>query len=58
MIEAILKITAMGFVLHKNAYLRDPWNVIDFIIVVSGYVINFKSLGCLILQHILQRVKN
>ena len=27
----------MGFLL-KKAYLRDRWNVIDFIIVVSGWV--------------------
>ena len=36
-IEATLKIFAMGFVLHKHAYLRDGWNFIDFIIVTTGY---------------------
>ena len=36
LIEAVIKILAMGFVLHKYAYLRDPWNVLDFIIVISG----------------------
>jgi voltage-dependent calcium channel L type alpha-1D len=25
-IEAIIKVIAMGFVTHKNSYLRDGWN--------------------------------
>ena len=36
-IEAIMKIIVKGFVLHKNSYLRDPWNVLDLIIVISSY---------------------
>jgi len=36
LIEAILKIVAMGFVIHGKSYLRDGWNVVDFIIVVTG----------------------
>lgn len=27
----------MGFVIHKKSYLRDPWNLLDFGIVVTGY---------------------
>lgn len=34
--EAILKIIAYGFVLHSGAYLRNGWNVLDFVIVVIG----------------------
>jgi hypothetical protein len=34
--EACLKIIAMGFILHKNAYLRNGWNIIDAIVVFSG----------------------
>lgn len=26
LVELILKSIAMGFILHKHAYLRDPWN--------------------------------
>ena len=33
MAEAVLKIIVMGFVIGKNTYLRDTWNVLDFIIV-------------------------
>ena len=36
LVEALLKIIAMGFVGHKKAYLRDLWNVLDFVIVVTG----------------------
>jgi voltage-dependent calcium channel L type alpha-1D len=36
-IEALLKILAKGFILHKNAYLRDSWNILDFIIVITRY---------------------
>lgn len=33
-----LKILGYGFLFNKGAYLRDPWNVLDFAIVVSGYI--------------------
>jgi hypothetical protein len=36
-LEAALKIVCFGFVGHKYSYLRDPWNVLDFIIVLTGY---------------------
>jgi len=32
----ILKIVAYGFIMTKNTYLRDYWNILDFIIVISG----------------------
>ena len=35
-VECILKIIGMGFICHKNAYLRDPWNWIDFVVVIIG----------------------
>lgn len=34
--EMTLKILGMGFILNKGAYLRDPWNVLDFTIVSTG----------------------
>ena len=37
-VEMAIKVTAMGFLLHKGAYLRDKWNWIDFIVVCSGYI--------------------
>ncbi|KAK0403052.1 hypothetical protein QR680_016690 [Steinernema hermaphroditum] len=37
-LECLLKIVAFGFVLHKGSYLRSGWNIMDFIVVVSGVV--------------------
>ena len=34
----MLKILGMGFIFNKDAYLRDMWNIIDFIVVVAGYL--------------------
>lgn len=36
--ECILKIIAYGFVLHPGAYLRNYWNLLDFLIVMIGFV--------------------
>lgn len=35
-VEATLKILALGFLLHKNSYLRNIWNIMDFFVVVTG----------------------
>lgn len=35
-VEASLKILALGFVLHRGSYLRNAWNIMDFIVVVTG----------------------
>lgn len=37
-IEALLKIIAMGLYDHKNAYLKDGWNVMDFVVVVMSWI--------------------
>ena len=37
-IESALNIIAMGFIFHKGAYLRDPANVLDFIVVATGLI--------------------
>ena len=36
--ESVIKIIAMGFVLHPGAYLRNGWNILDFSIVLIGLV--------------------
>ena len=35
-LECLAKIVGMGFIVHRNAYLRDGWNWIDFFVVVVG----------------------
>ncbi|XP_063695784.1 voltage-dependent calcium channel type A subunit alpha-1 isoform X3 [Culicoides brevitarsis] len=37
-VEASLKILALGFVLHKHSYLRNIWNMMDFFVVVTGFI--------------------
>uniref|UniRef100_A0A669P4K2 Voltage-dependent L-type calcium channel subunit alpha n=1 Tax=Phasianus colchicus TaxID=9054 RepID=A0A669P4K2_PHACC len=35
-VETFLKIIAYGLLLHPNAYVRNGWNLLDFVIVVVG----------------------
>ncbi|EGR28450.1 hypothetical protein IMG5_174890 [Ichthyophthirius multifiliis] len=37
-VECILKILGMGFFLNPGAYLRDGWNILDFLIVVTSLI--------------------
>ena len=39
-----LKISGLGFVWNSGSYLRDSWNILDFIIVMSGYL-EYMNLG-------------
>ena len=36
--EMSLKIIAMGFVMREYSYLREGWNIMDFFVVVLGWV--------------------
>ena len=38
LIECISKLIAMGFVWHKNSYMRDPWNWLDLFIVIISVI--------------------
>ncbi len=33
-----LKIFGLGFLFNKGAYLRDTWNILDFVIVITSYI--------------------
>ncbi|KAJ3586916.1 hypothetical protein NHX12_013308 [Muraenolepis orangiensis] len=35
-LECFLKIVAYGLVFHEGAYLRNCWNILDFVIVIMG----------------------
>ena len=43
-LEFVIKAIAMGFVKHKNAYLRDGWNWIDFVVVIVGIINNVPGI--------------
>jgi hypothetical protein len=38
--ECVAKVIAKGFLFHRNAYLRDPWNWLDFFVVCIS-LLNF-----------------
>ncbi|XP_023319162.1 voltage-dependent calcium channel type A subunit alpha-1 isoform X5 [Trichogramma pretiosum] len=42
-VEASLKILALGFVLHRGSYLRNIWNIMDFFVVVTGFITAFPQ---------------
>lgn len=35
-VECVLKVLAFGFVFGKNSYLKDKWNWIDFVVVITS----------------------
>jgi flagellar motor component MotA len=37
-IEMVVKIVSLGFIMNKGSYLRDAWNILDFVIIASGYL--------------------
>ena len=37
-LEFVLKVLAMGFFADEGTYLRDPWNWLDFTVVIAGIV--------------------
>ena len=44
-VEMLFKIIGLGFVIGPKAYLKDPWNVLDFVIVMSAYFTILESIA-------------
>uniref|UniRef100_A0A8C3GBW5 Sodium channel protein n=1 Tax=Cyclopterus lumpus TaxID=8103 RepID=A0A8C3GBW5_CYCLU len=44
-LESLIKILARGFCIGKFTFLRDPWNWLDFSVIVMAYVTEFVNLG-------------
>lgn len=38
LIELIMKVIAFGLILHPGSYLRNFWNILDFVIVILGFL--------------------
>jgi len=34
----VVKILSLGFIMNNGSYLRDAWNILDFVIIGSGYL--------------------
>ncbi|XP_040289743.1 sodium channel protein type 4 subunit alpha-like isoform X5 [Bufo bufo] len=43
--ESLIKILARGFCLKEFTFLRDPWNWLDFSVIVMAYATEFVDLG-------------
>nr|XP_006818874.1 PREDICTED: sodium channel protein 60E-like [Saccoglossus kowalevskii] len=43
--EMLVKILARGFIIYKFTYLRDPWNWLDFTVIILAYVTIGVDLG-------------
>lgn len=57
-VEALLKISAHGFIVGKNTYLRLLWNLMDFIIVCTIFMGEyFKPLRILRILRPLRVIK-
>ena len=36
LLEFAAKVVAMGFIMNPKSYLRSPWNVLDFLCLLTG----------------------
>ena len=43
--EATVKIISQGFICGHNAYLKDSWNWLDFIVVITGLLVFIPEMG-------------
>ncbi|KAB1278608.1 Sodium channel protein type 9 subunit alpha [Camelus dromedarius] len=43
--ESLVKILARGFCVGEFTFLRDPWNWLDFVVIVFAYLTEFVNLG-------------
>ena len=44
-LESLIKCIAKGFILNNYTYLRSPWNWLDFLVILSGYLTSFIEMG-------------
>ena len=63
-LECVTKIIAFGFIMTQTAYIRDPWNILDFTIVISavaGFLmppgVNISAVKSLRILRILRPLK-
>ncbi|XP_044855135.1 sodium channel protein type 4 subunit alpha-like [Mauremys mutica] len=43
--ESMIKIAARGFCIDQFTFLRDPWNWLDFSVIIMAYTTEFVDLG-------------
>jgi len=58
--EMTMKIIAMGFFMRAHSYLRDSWNIMDFSVVVLGWIssiINSENISAIKVIRILRPLR-
>ena len=43
-VEMSIKIIVLGFILNENSYLRDMWNMLDFVVIAGGWITYFLGI--------------
>ncbi|XP_067349069.1 sodium channel protein type 4 subunit alpha B-like isoform X2 [Channa argus] len=43
-VEVIVKVMARGFCIRRFAFLRDPWNWLDFMVIITGFLTLYVDL--------------
>ncbi|XP_054475825.1 sodium channel protein type 4 subunit alpha B-like [Anoplopoma fimbria] len=43
--EAIMKVVSRGFCVNKFTFLRDPWNWLDVMVIITGLLTEFVDFG-------------
>ncbi|XP_010214391.1 PREDICTED: sodium channel protein type 9 subunit alpha-like [Tinamus guttatus] len=43
--EILVKVLARGFIWHEFTFLRDPWNCLDFLVIIVTYISICTTLG-------------
>ncbi|XP_037622668.1 sodium channel protein type 4 subunit alpha B-like isoform X1 [Sebastes umbrosus] len=54
--EAIIKVVSKGFCVGKFTFLRDPWNWLDIMVIITGYLTEFVDFGKLSVLRTVPRV--
>ena len=44
-VEMVIKILALGLFFGKYSYFRDPWNILDFLIVAESWLTTYTGSG-------------
>lgn len=44
-LEAVLKIISYGFIVGRGAYLKDAWNWLDFVVVITSLLSILPNMG-------------
>ena len=57
-LEILIKMFAQGLIMHKGAYLRNGWNIIDCFVTVYSFIkLSFPDLGNLTVLRVIRLIR-